>query len=821
MSTSPFPDVPVTPRPLPAPLADEPARFTARTLEGLEWVLAKELEAIGARDLRIGRRTIEFSPEAGQDRATLYRAVLECRTAIRVLQPLGRFVVDSPESLYRAMQEVDWTEQLKVSDSLRVDAAIHDTFLTHSLYAAQIVKDAVVDQLRTPSGKRPNVQLRGATLRIALHLVGDVATVFRDAAGRSLHQRGWRMGEVEAPLSEVLAAGILAIAGWWRAGATGPATTGEPLLDPLGGSGTLVLEGATIAAGMAPGLWRARRRAHGFFRFRDRDESLAAKLVADLEARVRVPAAGAFFASDLDPQAVAAARACAEAAGVAAAVAIEQRHFEEVVPPTAPGLVVTNPPYGERLPLPRAGALFRRLGDWLVQRCGGWRAAILAADTPALAQIGLRPSHRIPLMNGPIPCKLLELTLRERAPTPPSSQVEGRGESSTPRADHPPAAASRDRGEDAEPWRLRHAAGGSVEPGSGEASGRGTSSRPGADGANDEASPASHPGRPRARTTTDQIGDFRRRLAKRFKHLAKWARRQGIEAFRIYDRDIPEIPLAIDWYAGWLHAAEYDRPHERTEIEHEVWLDRMIEAAAAELGVPLDRTFLKTRRRQRGGEQYEKLAERKALVTVHEGGLAFECNLSDYVDTGLFLDHRITRSLVRAEAAGKRFLNLFGYTGSFSVYAAAGGAAETTSVDLSNTYLDWTRANLARNGFKDAGRHRTVRDEARAFLEHRARRGEPPFDLVVVDPPTYSRSAKSETPWDVERDHADLLELVWRNLAPSGVVYFSTNFRRFHLAADLLEPRFTVREITNRTIPEDFRNERIHRCWRLVAKSPV
>ena len=829
MSTATFPDVPVTPRPLPAPLADEPARFTARTLEGLEWVLARELEGVGARDLRIGRRTIEFSAESGQDRATLYRAVLECRTAIRVLEPLGRFVVDSPESLYRAMQEVDWTEQLKVADSLRVDAAIHDTFLTHSLYAAQIVKDAVVDQLRTPSGKRPNVQLRGATLRIALHLVGNVATVFRDAAGRSLHQRGWRMGEVEAPLSEVLAAGILAIAGWWRPGEAGGSTSGEPLLDPMCGSGTLVIEGATIAAGMAPGLWRARRRAHGFFRFRDRDTSLADRLVAELESRVRVPVAEMFIASDLDPRAVEAARACAEAAGVSAAVAVDTRHFEEVRPVPHAGLVVTNPPYGERLPLPRAGALFRRLGDWLVQRCGGWRAAILAADTPALAHLGLRPSHRIPLMNGPIPCKLLELTIRERTPavpaqpnpvSPPPPEVEGRGDVSITRSSHA-AAASRDRGEDAEPWRFRPEEVSSGEPGGGERSRRGNSSRPGADGANDAASAAPHPGRARARTTADQIGDFRRRLAKRFKHLAKWARRQGIEAFRVYDRDIPEIPLAIDWYAGWLHAAEYDRPHERTEIEHEVWLDRMIEAAAAELGVPLDRTFLKTRRRQRGGEQYEKVAERKALVTVHEGGLAFECNLSDYVDTGLFLDHRITRSLVRDEAAGKRFLNLFGYTGSFSVYAAAGGAAETTSVDLSNTYLDWTRANLARNGFKDAGRHRTVRDEARAFLEHRARRGEPPFDLVVVDPPTYSRSAKSETPWDVERDHADLLDLVWRNLSPAGVVYFSTNFRRFHLAADRLEPRFTVREITNRTIPEDFRNERIHRCWRLVAKSPV
>jgi 23S rRNA (cytosine1962-C5)-methyltransferase len=221
----------------------------------------------------------------------------------------------------------------------------------------------------------------------------------------------------------------------------------------------------------------------------------------------------------------------------------------------------------------------------------------------------------------------------------------------------------------------------SGKPGGGERSGRGNSYRPGADGANDEAAASStpSPGRPRARTTADQIGDFRRRLAKRFKHLAKWARRQGIEAFRVYDRDIPEIPLAIDWYAGWLHAAEYDRPHERTEIEHEVWLDRMIEAAAAELAVPPDRTFLKARRRQRAGEQYEKLAERKAMVTVHEGGLAFDCNLSDYVDTGLFLDHRITRSLVRDEAAGKRFLNLFCYTGSFSVYAAAGGATVAVS----------------------------------------------------------------------------------------------------------------------------------------------
>jgi 23S rRNA (guanine2445-N2)-methyltransferase / 23S rRNA (guanine2069-N7)-methyltransferase len=797
-----FPEIPFPPRPLAAPTLDEPPRLTARTLEGLEWILARELEAVGARDLRLGRRTIEFSATAGAEKETLYRAVLESRTAIRVLEPLGRFRVDSPESLYAALEQVDWTEQLKVSDTLRVDAAIHDTFTTHSLYAAQIVKDAVVDQLRTPSGRRPSVQLRGATLRLALHLVGDVATIFRDAAGRSLHQRGWRMGEVEAPLSEVLAAGILGTAGWWRPGnAATDATTGEPVLDPMCGSGTFVIEAATIAAGMAPGLWRARRRAHGFFRFRDCDKPLAERLVQELESRIREPS-GSFQASDLDPQAVAAARACAEAAGVAARVAIEQLHFEAVRPRGDTGLVVTNPPYGERLPLPRAGALFRRLGDWLVQHCGGWRAAILAPDAPAAQQLGLRPTYRVPLMNGPIPCRILELDIR---PRPHFSPTEVEGRQASPCS---PPAASPGWCEDGERSdRARR------DPP------RANSHHPGAAGAMDATPDPPPPGRPRGRTTDDQLGDFRRRLAKRFKHLSKWARRQGIEAFRIYDRDIPEIPLVIDWYAGWLHAAEYERPHDRTEIEHDVWLDKMIEGAAVELGVPPNQTFLKVRKRQRGGDQYEKVGDRRAVFTVQEGDLAFEVNLSDYLDTGLFLDHRQTRGMVRAEAEGKRFLNLFCYTGSFSVYAAAGGATETTSVDLSNTYLEWTRTNLSNNGFKDAGRHRIVRDEARAFLEHRARRGEPLFDLVVCDPPTFSRSAKSETPWDVQQDHAALLELIAKNLAPGGIVSFSTNFRRFHLDVERLGATYMIREITNRTIPEDFRNERIHRAWRLVSRT--
>ena len=744
-----FPDQPPPPRPLLPAAAEESPRLTARTLDGLEWLLAAELELVGATELRVGRRTVEFSGST----ETLYRSVLESRTAIRVLEPLGRFAVDSPDSLYRAVASIDWPAQLKPTQTLRVDAVVHDSFVSHSLYAAQVVKDAVVDRLRAATGRRPNVQLHGASLRLALHLSGGTATLFRDAAGQSLHQRGWRQGKVEAPLSEVLAAGILGLAGW---------QPGEPILDPFCGSGTLVIEAATQAAGIAPGLLRARRKGHGFFRFADCDRQLAARIVAELEARVSQPV-GSFHASDLDPAAVAAARESAAAAGLSEFIIIEQRHFEEVVPGTEPGLVVTNPPYGERLPVARAAAIFRRLGDWLKFHCGGWRAAVLAPATTAKA-IGLKPHRRLPLANGPIDCRLVELFLRQRS-EPPQRLVEA--EQGAIRADAP--------------------------------------------------QPVDHLSV--SRTVADQLGDFRRRLAKRARHLGRWARRQGIEAYRLYDRDIPEIPLVIDCYGDHLHVAEYERPHDRTAIEHDVWLDRMVEAAAAELSVPIDRVFLKTRRRQRARGQYEKVDDRQATFTVAEGDLQFEVNLSDYLDTGLFLDHRSTRALVRGEAAGRRLLNLFCYTGSFSVAAAAGNATTTTSLDLSNTYLDWTRRNLTANGFTDRRRHDLVRDDARAFLEHRFRRGDSPFDLVVVDPPTYSRSAKAATDWDVQRDHADLLELVANNLTTDGVVYFSVNFRRFKLEEERLAQRYALREITRQTIPEDFRNARIHRAWRLVNRS--
>jgi 23S rRNA G2069 N7-methylase RlmK/C1962 C5-methylase RlmI len=315
-------------------------------------------------------------------------------------------------------------------------------------------------------------------------------------------------------------------------------------------------------------------------------------------------------------------------------------------------------------------------------------------------------------------------------------------------------------------------------------------------------------------------------LRKLARHLRRWPTKRGITCYRIYDRDIPEVPLAVDRYEDALHIAEYERPHERTAAEHADWLDLMVKTAAETLEVPKELVFLKHRQRQRGAAQYERVADQRALRVVHEGGLKFQVNLSDYVDTGLFLDHRITRSMVRELAAGKRVLNLFCYTGAFSVYAAAGGAAETVSVDLSSTYLEWAEENLQLNGFAVGNQHQLVRADSRDFVESLSRpsavssgpNGERLFDLAVVDPPTFSNSKRLDDDWDVQRDHGPLLASLLEIMRPGGTVFFSTNSRRFKLDEAALGGA-NVREITRQTIPEDFRNKRIHRCWRITAPS--
>ncbi len=311
------------------------------------------------------------------------------------------------------------------------------------------------------------------------------------------------------------------------------------------------------------------------------------------------------------------------------------------------------------------------------------------------------------------------------------------------------------------------------------------------------------------------LAEFANRVAKNARHFAKWARRRGIECYRVYDRDVPAFAFALDVYGDRAHLQEYARSGAVPGPAHERWLEEVHRAAAAALGFAPDRVVLKRRARRHAGEQHEKTGRRGEDFVVGEGAHRFWVNLEAYLDTGLFLDHRVTRAMVASEAAGKRFLNLFCYTGSFTVYAAGAGAASSVSVDLSNTYLDWARRNFELNGL-DPRRHALERADVLRWLGEAAAAGRR-FDLVVLDPPAFSASKAMAGVLDVQRDHPRLLAGCRDLLAPGGVLYFSTNLRtfRFDRAA---AAGFAGEEISARTIPEDFRNRRIHRAWRFVRE---
>jgi 23S rRNA (cytosine1962-C5)-methyltransferase len=306
---------------------------------------------------------------------------------------------------------------------------------------------------------------------------------------------------------------------------------------------------------------------------------------------------------------------------------------------------------------------------------------------------------------------------------------------------------------------------------------------------------------------------FENRLRKNHRHWSKWARRRGISCYRCYDRDIPEFPLAIDWYESAVHAQIYARKGEEPLQEAE---EQEIGTAIAKvLDIPTTALNFKTRQRQRGLAQYEKTGDASHPRVVHEGGLKFEVDLQSYLDTGLFLDHRNTRSLVRDRCAGRRMLNLFAYTGSFTVYAAAGGALSSTSVDLSKTYQEWNRRNLRLNGFDDE-HHELIREDVFHYLE-RANRERRRFGLIVLDPPSFSNSKRMADTLDIQRDHERLINACRGLLNPGGELIFSTNRRGFKLAPGQLDSPGSE-EITQQVVPEDFRRHTPYRCWILSAR---
>jgi len=311
---------------------------------------------------------------------------------------------------------------------------------------------------------------------------------------------------------------------------------------------------------------------------------------------------------------------------------------------------------------------------------------------------------------------------------------------------------------------------------------------------------------------TEVTTGFSNRIRKNFKQASGWAKKQNTNCFRIYDWDIPEIPLAIDYYDGRIHIAEYARKKETDHPAQDSFIRELTTTAAAALNIPEKRIHLKLRKQQKGKEQYNKLARTGREHIVLENGLSFRINPWDYLDTGLFLDHRPTRLLFQKDAVGKRVLNLFAYTGSFSVYAAAGGSGEITTVDMSNTYIEWAVRNFKEN-MLDPNKHRFIRADVLAFLKDE--KEQVPYDLVMLDPPTFSNSKKMEGVFDVQRDYPGLIADTLAVMNPNGILYFSTNARKFKLAEEEIHASRII-NITNQTIPADFRNKKIHQCWKII-----
>jgi 23S rRNA (guanine2445-N2)-methyltransferase / 23S rRNA (guanine2069-N7)-methyltransferase len=670
---------------------------------------------------------------------------------------IGSFEAHDFGQLFDGVAALAWEEWMPPDAAFPVSGRSHKSQLSSVPACQRMTKRAIVERLRKAHGA-DELPETGAPVPAAIELFDNVAYLLIDTSGVGLHKRGYRRLAKAGQLRETLAAAMVLLSVW---------KPDRPLVDPFCGTGTLAIEAAMIGRQMAPGL----RRRFVSEEWGAIDASIWEQARQSAQGRLLAELAERIVATDVDPEALSLARYHAEQAGVDADIHFQQREFRELLSSRKYGCVVTNPPYGMRVGDEREATELYRDMPLVLRRLPTWSHFVLTARDDFEQLIGQQATRRRKLYNGQIRCTLYQFL----GPKPPSMQRdrplvehdEHDEHDEQPRAPQQPTAATPVFG-----------------------------------------------GLPQ--DIDRQIEDFANRLAKRARHLRRWPSRRGVDCYRLYDRDIPEIPLAIDRYADTLHIAEYVRPHDRTPAQHADWLDRMARVAADALKVDRKLVFVKQRRRQKGNLQYQKFGDSSITRVVTEGDLRFRVNLTDYLDTGLFLDHRITRQKVMAEAAGKRFLNLFAYTGSFTVAAAKGGAAQTTTVDLSNTYLDWAADNLELNGFAASGDHQLVRADALDFVGSLPR--EPLFELAVVDPPTYSNSKRLDDDWDTQQHHAELLGALAARMSPGGVVYFSNNFRRFKLAESELG-MYAIREISRQTVPEDFRNERIHRCWRLVAKS--
>lgn len=695
----------------------------ASTARGLEELLKTELEGLGAQECQIAQGGVHFQG----DTQLLYKSLMWSRLASRIMMPLGECSVWSDLDLYLGVQAIDWTSIFTPDATFAVSFGGLNDSIRNSQYGALKVKDAIVDAFTRKNLPRPNVDRDNPDLRINVRLNKETAYISLDLSGEGLHLRGYRDRTGMAPIKENLAAAIVMRSGW---------VPGTPLLDPMCGSGTLLIEAAMWATDRAPGL----HRGHwGFSGWAQHDDDVWKEVKADAQTRARAGLAAYeshFYGSDVDSRVVELARSNARRAGIGELITFEVKDVAQLsnpLPKGPYGTVISNPPYGERLESePALIAMHSLLGRNMKNQFGGWNLSLFSASPELLSCLQLRAERQFKAKNGPLDCVQKNYHLTESTGEKPASLAE----------------------------------------------------------------------------------DYANRLRKNLKKFEKWAKQEGIECYRLYDADLPEYNVAVDRYADWVVVQEYAPPKTVDANKARQRLFDIIAATIAVLGIAPNKLVLKTRERQKGKNQYQKMNEKGDFMQVSEYNARLWVNLTDYLDTGLFLDHRIARRMLGEMSKGKDFLNLFSYTGSASVHAGLGGARSTTTVDMSRTYLEWAERNLRLNGLTGRA-HRLMQADVLAWL----RDTDEQFDVIFIDPPTFSNSKRMEDAFDVQRDHLRLMTDLKRLLRKGGTIMFSNNKRGFRMDHDgLAELGLKAQDITQKTQSQDFaRNRQIHNCWLITA----
>ncbi|GBU10019.1 23S rRNA m(2)G2445 and m(7)G2069 methyltransferases [Gammaproteobacteria bacterium] len=689
-----------------------------------------------------------------------YQACLWSRCASKVFLVLKSGKFKDLDKLHFELQSFPWSAHLGLEQTFLISVTATKNPHLNTHFAALRVKDAVVDYFQELMEDRPNVAKEDPDLRFHVHISEHEYTLYLDLSGISLHKRGFRLDAGIAPIKENLAAALLYKSGWPE-----KARQQQHFLDPLCGAGTILIEAALMARDIAPGLFR---QYFGFFKWKQHQAQIWQECVD--AANVRAEAGDAFYVGklhgvELSTRMIGITKINADRARVLKNMSFYNQPFQRFNKPVdfVSGLIVTNPPYGERLgDEDELKTTYAELGDWFKKDFKGYCAGVITSNEALGKSMGLKARKVNKFYNGALECLYLQFDIEDK-------YFVNRERLAQVKQTLDMAEYLADGGE-----------------------------------------------------------DFKNRLSKNRKKFEKWAQLKNIECYRVYNSDLPEFNLAIDVYKDALVVQEFAAPK---TIDPDKALVRMEKAMAL---IPLiypeinsKQIYLKLRIRQKGAAQYEKVTDDKAYFKVQEGAALFWVNLSDYLDTGLFLDHRDVRLLIGRITQNKRFLNLFAYTGTASVHAAIGGATTTTTVDMSATYLTWADENFELNNLTTGTDHKLVQADVIKWLidevdfierEPLMKQKESKYDVIFMDPPSFSNSKRMEGILDIQQDHMALIDHAMTLLDVEGVLIFSTNFRRFKLDAQILDS-YNIENISLSTLPEDFaRDPKIRQCYKIQEK---